>query len=153
MNVAAQSGTFPIDSEIGIAAPPERVWALLTDFAGYAAWNPWIVGIEGALAPGTTLRLKSIHVPGQTPTDGLVLLVSADFPEMRWEGGHPDREVLKGDHLFRCEPAAGGCRFIHREAFTGISAERLVQDYGARIEANFHRFNQALKQAAERAIG
>jgi hypothetical protein len=143
------NGPFRIDTGIGIAAPPQRVWDILTDFPRYALWNPWIVGVEGDLTPGAALHLKSVHVPGQPPTDGLVLLVSAAFPEMRWEGGHPDREILKGDHLFRCEAAEGGCRFRHVENFTGMSAERLVQDYGARMEANFHRFNRALKAFAE----
>lgn len=30
-----------------IAAPPERVWSLLTDAASYPDWNPSIFSIEG----------------------------------------------------------------------------------------------------------
>lgn len=138
-----------IDTEIAIAANPAHVWAILTDFAGYARWNPWIVEVAGALVPGSELRLLSVHIPGSAPTEGVVTLVSASFPEMRWEGGHPDRSILLGDHLFRCEAAGGGCRFHHVERFSGVSAERLLMDYGARIEGNFHRFNAALKRAAE----
>jgi hypothetical protein len=144
------SDSFPIATEIAIAAPPPRVWAILTDFPAYPRWNPWLVAVAGELAPGAQLRLRSVHIPGTPPTDGIATLVSAEFPEMRWEGGHPDRAVLKGDHVFRCEPDGEGCRFRHHETFTGISAERLIADYGARIEANFRRFNQALKRAAER---
>jgi hypothetical protein len=39
-----------------------------------------------------------VHIPGKAPTDGIVTLVAADSPEMRWEGGHPDHSILKGDH-------------------------------------------------------
>jgi hypothetical protein len=138
-----------IDTEIHIDADPAHVWAVLTDLAGYARWNPWIVEVDGALVPGAELRLQSVHLPGTAPTEGVVTLVAADFPEMRWEGGHPDRSILLGDHVFRCEPAGGGCRFHHYEQFSGISAERLLTDFGGRIAANFRLFNEALKRAAE----
>ena len=126
------------------------MWEVLTDLKGYATWNPWIVAVAGERLVGAELRLKSVHVPGSAPTEGLVILTALDFPEMRWEGGHPDREVLKGDHVFRCEAVGAGCLFRHFETFTGISAERLVSDYGGRIEANFRLFNEALKRASER---
>jgi hypothetical protein len=34
--------------------------------------------------------------------------------------------------------------------FSGMSAERLVMEFGARMEANFGLFNQALRRAAEK---
>ena len=143
------SEALRIDTEVFIGAEPSRVWGILTDFPGYARWNPWIVSVGGTLAAGSELLLQSVHVPGTRPTEGQVTLVAAAFPEMRWEGGHPDRSILKGDHVFRCEPADDGCRFHHFEVFSGISAERLLTDFGARIRANFKLFNDALKRASE----
>lgn len=143
------SQALRIDTEVVIAADPARVWAILTDLSGYARWNPWIVSVTGTLAPGSELLLQSVHVPGTQPTEGLVTLVAAAFPKMRWEGGHPDRSILKGDHVFRCEAVGAGCRFHHFEDFSGISAERLLMEFGARIRANFQLFNDALKRAAE----
>jgi hypothetical protein len=143
------SAALQIDTEVLIRADPARVWAILTDFPGYARWNPWIVSVGGTPTPGSDLLLQSVHVPGTRPTEGLVTLVSVEFPEMRWEGGHPDRSILKGEHVFRCEAAEGGCRFRHSEEFSGISAERLLMDVGARIRANFQLFNDALKRISE----
>ena len=145
----AQPGAFLIETGIGIAAPAPHVWELLTDFAGYARWNPVVVHVEGPLVPGAGLRLQSVHAPGLAPADGWVTLAEARFPEMRWEGGHPDPFVLKGDRIFRCDADGPGCRFRQVERFSGASAERLLMEYGARIEANFRRFNEALKRAAE----
>jgi hypothetical protein len=145
----AQPGTFLIETGIGIEAPAQRVWDVLTDFAGYARWNPVLIDVEGPLVPGAGLRLKTVHSPGFAPTDGRVTLVEARFPEMRWEGGHPDPFVLKGVRIFRCDADGHVCRFRQAERFSGASAERLLMDYGARIEANFRRFNEALKRAAE----
>ena len=39
--------TRRIDTEILIQASSERVWAVLTDFAAYPEWNPFIVSLEG----------------------------------------------------------------------------------------------------------
>jgi hypothetical protein len=140
-----------IATELWIAATPEQVWALLTDFAGYPRWNPWVVDIQGGLVPGGILALRSVHAPGDRSTPSRVRLVSADFPEMRWEGGHDDATVFRGDRRFRCEAAGDGCRFGHSERFTGAAANVILGRHGDRIRANFERFNAALKLAAEAA--
>lgn len=31
-----------IDESISIAAPPAKVWALVSEFGDFAAWNPWL---------------------------------------------------------------------------------------------------------------
>ena len=36
-----------IVTEVEIAAPPDRVWAVLTDGAKYPEWNPFIVSMQG----------------------------------------------------------------------------------------------------------
>jgi uncharacterized protein YndB with AHSA1/START domain len=36
-------------SSIDLAAPPERVWEVLVDFAAFPAWNPFITQAEGRL--------------------------------------------------------------------------------------------------------
>ena len=41
--------------EIEIAAPPEAVWAVLTDTERYAEWNPTQVEVRGAHAVGSLL--------------------------------------------------------------------------------------------------
>ena len=48
-------------AEVEVAAPPEVVWALLSDFAGWPAWNPVVsdVEVDGPLAPGTVFRWKT----------------------------------------------------------------------------------------------
>ena len=46
-----------------INADPAIVWALLTNASDYPRWNTTIVSIEGHIAPGETIRLKSILDP------------------------------------------------------------------------------------------
>ena len=37
-----------ISTEIDIAAPPNEVWAVLTDYERYPEWNPFMVKLSGA---------------------------------------------------------------------------------------------------------
>ncbi len=47
-------------AEALIAAPAAHVWAVLTDFEAYAAWNRFTPGArpDGPFAEGTTMRLR-----------------------------------------------------------------------------------------------
>ena len=49
-----------------IQVDPSIVWALLTNAADYKRWNSTIVSIEGDIAPGEKIRLKSTLDPKRT---------------------------------------------------------------------------------------
>ena len=54
-----------ISAEVQIAAPPERVWAVLTDLSSYRQWHPVFVSVNGELAAGSKLTITTTH-----PTTG-----------------------------------------------------------------------------------
>jgi uncharacterized protein YndB with AHSA1/START domain len=45
-----------IETQIEIAASPQRVWSILMDFPGYTRWNPFIRSIEGRPELGALLN-------------------------------------------------------------------------------------------------
>ena len=49
-----------------IQADPSIVWALLTNASDYKRWNSTIVSIEGDIAPGEKIKLKSTLDPKRT---------------------------------------------------------------------------------------
>ncbi len=44
-------------TEISITAPPDRIWHLLTDFASFPQWNPFIRRASGELSEGAGVLL------------------------------------------------------------------------------------------------
>jgi uncharacterized membrane protein len=54
-----------IETRVEINAPPGVVWALLTDFSGMPAWNPFIKSISGNLVQGGRL-IVHIVPPGRS---------------------------------------------------------------------------------------
>lgn len=50
------------DTHIDIDAPPDRVWQVLTNFADYPNWNPFIIKVQGEPIAGTKIK-KRIVLP------------------------------------------------------------------------------------------
>ena len=65
--------------EIEIAAPPEAVWAVLTDTERYAEWNPTQVEIRGAHAVGSKL-VAVFDAPEIKPFEVQLTLIEMDAP-------------------------------------------------------------------------
>jgi hypothetical protein len=142
--------THCIKTEVEIAASPERVWAVLIDYARYAEWNPYIVRIDGEPRTAKTLVVHIVFSPGAPPSAGSVDVLAVEPPRlMQWEGGLPDRTQWRGDHHWVVEPRGTGALVRHFEHFSGTLADAILAEHGDTIRANFVRFNDALKMRAE----
>jgi hypothetical protein len=135
--------------EIEIEAPPERVWSVVSDFAAYPEWNPFIRRISGELREGARLEVR-IEPPGGRATTfkPTVRAVQANR-ELRWLGRLLVRGIFDGEHSLRVEPLDGGrSRFIQSERFSGLLVG-LVKGALAKTEAGFEQMNNALKARVE----
>jgi hypothetical protein len=137
--------------EIEIDAVPERVWAVLTDYAAYPEWNPFIRRIAGELREGARLEVR-IEPPGARamtfkPT---VRAVRANR-ELRWLGRLLLPGILDGEHSLEIEPLESGrSRFVQSERFRGVLVG-FVQDTLSKTEIGFELMNSALKARVEQA--
>jgi hypothetical protein len=137
--------------EIEIDAPPESVWAVLSDFAAYSEWNPFIRRIGGELREGARLEVR-IEPPGARATTFKPTVRAVETNrELRWLGRLLLPGVVDGEHSLRIEPLDGGrSRFVQSERFTGLLVG-LVGGTLAKTEAGFEQMNTALKARVENA--
>jgi hypothetical protein len=141
-----------LHTQIEIGASARRVWELLTDFASYPEWNPFIRSIRGRPVPGERLEAR-IEPPGGRGMNFKPKVLSAKpNRELRWLGHLLVPGLFDGEHSFTIEPLEEGrVRFVQREAFRGL----LVPLFARSLETNTHRgfeeMNRALKERAEAA--
>lgn len=133
---------------ITIQAPPEVVWGILTDAAGYPRWDKTMNRIEGRLALGETVTFHtkisdqafSVRVTEYRQAEKLVLT-----------GGLP-LGLFRSQRTHILMPAGDGqTRFTTEEFFSGPMLPifgRSIPD----LTENFQGFVVALKQAAEKGI-
>lgn len=135
-----------IRTEIEIAAPPAKVWQVLTDNGAYPQWNPFIVEMKGRVAAGETLT-NSLVQPGSDPmTFSPTVLAVTPEKELRWIGRLFAPRIFDGEHYFQLEPTATGTRFVHGENFRGVLLWFISTD---QFKPSFEAMNAALKARAE----
>ncbi len=98
-----------------IAAPPEVVWAVLTDAKGYKEWNSTLVSIDGEIAQGKVVKLVTKAAPDRT--FGLTVSELTPPKTMVWEDGG---KAFMGVRKYSLFPNADGTTtFAMSETLSG----------------------------------
>lgn len=140
-----------LHTEVVIQATAEVVWRVLTDFARYAEWNPFISGIEGTLAPGERLAVHFAGEGSKKVTLRPIVLYIETLREVCWMGRLVFPLIFDGEHHFIMETLdADRVRFIQREVFTGLLVPVLRRELETHTRRSFERMNNALKEHVER---
>ena len=141
-----------LHAEIEIDAPAERVWHLLTDFASYPQWNPFIRSIRGQLIRGEGLEVRIEPPGGRGMTFKPKVLNAEDNRELRWLGHLLVPGLFDGEHSFTIESLAKNrVRFVQREAFKGLLVPLFARSLETNTQRGFEEMNRALKERAEAA--
>jgi hypothetical protein len=131
-----------------IDAPPETIWALLTDAAAYPGWNPTVAKIEGRIALGGKIAVHATISPGRA----FKVKVSEFSPpkSMTWSGGMPFG-LFGARRTFALAPQEDGSTVFHmREEFSGPLLP-LIGKTIPDLQPAFEEFADALKARAESA--
>jgi hypothetical protein len=139
-----------LHTEIEIEASAERVWALLTDFASYPQWNPFIRSISGQPAPGERLEVRIEPPGGRGMTFKPKVLNAEPNRELRWLGHLLVPGVFDGEHSLAIQPLGEArVRFVQREAFRGLLVPLFARSLDNNTQRGFEEMNRALKERAE----
>lgn len=141
-----------LDASIEIEATPERVWVVLTDFARYPEWNPFITEAAGDLREGARLKV-TLKVPSTRPvTFRPRVLAVCPNQEITWRGVTGLRGLYDGVHTLSIEPLEEGrCRFRTHEDVTGVLSP-FMEGITRRTQLGFEMLVRAVKQRAEAPV-
>jgi hypothetical protein len=134
-----------------IEAPAERVWHILTDFARYPEWNPFIRRIEGEPSRRAALDLV-LQPEGAKPRRFRPRIVTFRPPkELRWRARTLLPGIFQGEHRFVVEDLGSRrSRLIHEQRVRGLAVPFLRARLEEPVRRGFDAMNLALKQVAER---
>ena len=130
--------------EIEVAAPPEVVWEVLTDFERWPQWNADVqsMSYKGPLAPGSVFRWKA------GPGTIVSTLEEVDPPRsVRWRGRTMS---IRAIHEWRLEPREGGTRVKTEESFSGLLARLMRGSLQKTLDRALEQGLAHLKREAER---
>jgi hypothetical protein len=141
-----------IHTEIEIDAPVGRVWSVLTDFAAYPEWNPFVRRGEGEVKVGSRLHVFIQPPGGKGMSFNPKVLVADPERELRWLGHLWVPGLFDGEHSFIVEPLGEGhVRFVQRERFGGLLLPLLSKMLDGATRQGFEEMNRALKLRCESA--
>lgn len=136
--------SFSIACEID--APPEKVWAVLTDLAAWPQWNTTVPKVEGTIAPGNKVTVYTTASPGRAFP---VKVSELQAPRsMVWTGGMPLGLFVGRRTYSLAGTAPGKTNFAMTETFTGLLAPLITQSIPD-LQPLFAEFAACLKKACE----
>jgi hypothetical protein len=139
-------------SEIEIQATDENVWQILTDFASFPQWNPFIRRVVGEPRVGTKLEVHIQPSGAGGMTFRPTVLKAEPKRELRWLGHLLIRGLFDGEHILTIELLAENrLRFVQREIFTGVLVPLFASGLDTDTRRGFEEMNRALKERAEQS--
>jgi carbon monoxide dehydrogenase subunit G len=133
-------------TEMQIAAPSDRVWAMLADIAGWRAWMPgvrWAV-LEGAFGAGAYVTV--IPSKGRRQT---AFRIDAAAPPLILALGFTIGPVAALRRTWLIEPAGGGTRIIYTLEIDGPLRRFLTAGIATSLHAAAPAMLEALRSALE----
>jgi hypothetical protein len=132
--------------EIEVAASPEVVWEVLTDFDRWQEWNPEVksMSYEGPLAPGAMFRWKA------GPGTIVSTVEELDRPRyIRWRGRTLSIAAI---HEWRFDEREGGTHVETEESFSGFLVRLARGTLRKQLDRALEEGLELLKREAERRV-
>lgn len=122
------------------------VWKHLVDAGAWNTWDSGVDSVDGEVAPGATVKIRSKAAPGRTFP---VKVTTFDKPSrLVFSGGMP-LGLFRGVRTYTLTPLEdGGTEFHMREEYSGPMLG-LIWKSIPDLSPSFEQFAQGLKKVAE----
>jgi hypothetical protein len=141
-----------LNAEAEIAAPPDRIWRILTEFDRYPEWNPFMSRVEGQLGVGNTLVVNAGSTEGKRWRFKPKVTIIDPGRELRWQGQLYSRGLFYGEQFFLLRALdAGRTRLVQGGNFAGLLL-KYMGSFLTDTARGFVGMNQALKARAEKGF-
>ncbi|MCG8379710.1 MAG: SRPBCC domain-containing protein [Proteobacteria bacterium] len=141
-----------IETEIEIAAPPAKVWSIITDIDKWQEWSPIINVSQGNSAIGSKLSITMISKEKgkDGPKYNPVITELKEQKYFHWRAHMLAGFIFTNDKIFRLEETGTGTHLIHIETFKGLMAPLMSGSVEKNVPSMLNSMNKALKELAEK---
>jgi hypothetical protein len=143
-----------ISHAIEIAAPPEAVWAVLTDLSNYPQWHPAYLSVTGQLTVGSKLTIRTTSPSTGDPITLKVTVVTVEpDSELAWVSKVAGVTTIK--RRFLLQAVDGGTALTQAGTYRGLGGgrgpggRRGALKTLATLQGSYAETDEAIKRQAE----
>lgn len=138
-----------VEHRIGVQAPAEVVWEVVSDFSTWKDWNPLYRKAEGQMKIGTALTLEQ-HLPGEPPK--VVAPIVQDwvpYEQLHWRSTRLGGFVTAIRYLEIENMGPNNSTFSNGELFMGLLLRFVTREERRKLKAAFTEMGEAVRDRAE----
>lgn len=138
-----------VEHRIGVQAPAEIVWEVVSEFETWHQWNPLYRRAEGQMKIGTALTLEQ-HLPG-LPAMVITPVVQdwVPYEQLHWRSTRLGGFVTAIRYLEIENMGETNSTFSNGELFMGLLLRFVSRDERRRLKAAFTEMGEAVRDRAE----
>jgi len=142
-----------LEHRIGVQAPAETIWEIISDLSSWHAWNPLYPQAEGSLRIGGQLTL-TLALHGQKPETIKPTIVDwVPRDQIHWTLKMGNGLVRTYRYIEIEALNENACIFSNGEIFSGLLGPLVARRLRKPIRRGFAEMGEALKARAEYAEG
>ncbi len=142
-----------IRTEIEIAAPPSKIWEVLTEVDKWKEWSPIINDASGKAALGSALSITMCGKDGKGGKAGQkyqpVVTVFEAPKRFEWTATMMAGFIFTNGKILELEPSGSGTRLVHKETFSGMMVPLMWGMMEGAVPQMLNSMNEALKVKIE----
>ena len=138
-----------VEHRIGIQAPAELIWELISDFSTWGTWNPVHPKAEGQLKIGTALTVHQA-LPGE-PVRVIQPVVQdwVPFEQLHWRSSRLGGFVTAVRYIEIENMGPHNSTFSNGELFMGMLVRWVGKEDRRKLRAAYAQMGEALRDHAE----